>query len=133
LIADVTAENGLRNAIGEVARVYGRADIVLASAGINGVWGPIDELEPDEWDRRVNTHLRGAFLTLHFAVPHLERAGGGSEAPAEYPAGEIPLTGDKSGKAEDATELALFLASDRARHITGSPVWIDGAQSLLVG
>jgi NAD(P)-dependent dehydrogenase (short-subunit alcohol dehydrogenase family) len=29
-------------------------------------------------------------------------------------------------------ELVLFLASDRARHITGTPVWIDGGQSLLV-
>jgi hypothetical protein len=25
------------------------------------------------------------------------------------------------------------LASERSRHITGTPVWIDGAESLLVG
>jgi hypothetical protein len=37
------------------------------------------------------------------------------------------LSGDEAGKP------VLFLASDPARHITGSPVWIDGAQSLLVG
>jgi enoyl-[acyl-carrier-protein] reductase (NADH) len=30
-------------------------------------------------------------------------------------------------------ELVLFLVSERARDITGSPVWIDGGQSLLVG
>jgi hypothetical protein len=29
-------------------------------------------------------------------------------------------------------ELVLFLASDRSRHISGTPVWIDGAQSLLI-
>jgi hypothetical protein len=29
--------------------------------------------------------------------------------------------------------LMLFLASDAARHITGTEVWIDGAQSLLRG
>jgi NAD(P)-dependent dehydrogenase (short-subunit alcohol dehydrogenase family) len=29
--------------------------------------------------------------------------------------------------------LALFLASDEADHISGTPVWIDGAQSLLKG
>ena len=28
--------------------------------------------------------------------------------------------------------LSGFLASDRSRHISGSPVWIDGAQSLLM-
>jgi NAD(P)-dependent dehydrogenase (short-subunit alcohol dehydrogenase family) len=43
---------------------------------------------------------------------------------------EIPLW-NRPGSAEDVAELALFLASDAARHITGTPVWIDGAQSLL--
>jgi NAD(P)-dependent dehydrogenase (short-subunit alcohol dehydrogenase family) len=56
-----------------------------------------------------------------------------AKVPAEYPAGKIPLTGDNPGTAEDVAELVLFLLSDRAKHITGSPVWIDGAQSLLVG
>jgi len=40
----------------------------------NGVWAPIDEQEPAEWERTINTNLRGAFLTPHFAVPHLTRA-----------------------------------------------------------
>lgn len=52
--------------------------------------------------------------------------------PAEYPAGRVPLTGGKPGKAEDVAELVAFLSSDAARHITGTPVWIDGAESLLV-
>jgi NAD(P)-dependent dehydrogenase (short-subunit alcohol dehydrogenase family) len=30
-------------------------------------------------------------------------------------------------------ELICFLASDAASHITGTEVWIDGAESLLVG
>ncbi|WP_127143386.1 SDR family oxidoreductase [Pelagibacterium montanilacus] len=52
--------------------------------------------------------------------------------PAEYPKGHIPLTGTKGGSAEEVADLAVFLFSDAARHITGTPVWIDGAQSLLV-
>jgi NAD(P)-dependent dehydrogenase (short-subunit alcohol dehydrogenase family) len=55
-----------------------------------------------------------------------------AEVPAEYPAGEIPLTGKRPGRAEDVAELVLFLSSDRSRHISGSPVWTDGAQSLLM-
>ncbi len=55
-----------------------------------------------------------------------------AEVPAEYPAGEIPLTCERTGRAEDVAELVLFLVSERSRHISGSPVWIDGAQSLLV-
>lgn len=52
--------------------------------------------------------------------------------PAEYPEGTIPLTDDRAGTAEDVAELVVFLASQRSRHITGTPVWIDGGQSLMI-
>lgn len=53
--------------------------------------------------------------------------------PVEYPEGEIPLTDGKPGTAEQVAELVLFLASDASNHISGTPIWIDGAQSLLQG
>ena len=43
---------------------------------------------------------------------------------------QIPLS-NKPGSSEQVAQLALFLASDMSSHITGTPVWIDGAQSLL--
>ena len=51
--------------------------------------------------------------------------------PVIFPEGDIPLTGGKSGEAEDVADAVLFLASDASRHITGTPIWIDGGQSLL--
>ncbi|MDP0501777.1 MAG: SDR family NAD(P)-dependent oxidoreductase [Verrucomicrobiota bacterium JB022] len=57
-----------------------------------------------------------------------------SEAePVVFPEGKIPLTDGKPGKAEDVAELVYFLASEHSRHITGTEVFIDGAQSLLQG
>jgi NAD(P)-dependent dehydrogenase (short-subunit alcohol dehydrogenase family) len=53
--------------------------------------------------------------------------------PVEFPEGKIPLTGGAMGKPIQVAHLAVFLASDLASHITGTPVWIDGAQSLLQG
>ncbi|TAE33887.1 MAG: SDR family oxidoreductase [Cytophagales bacterium] len=53
--------------------------------------------------------------------------------PAEFPEGTVPLTDGEPGKSEQVADLVLFLASDRASHITGTPVWIDGGESLLVG
>ncbi|WP_417581922.1 SDR family oxidoreductase [Pelagibacterium sp.] len=52
--------------------------------------------------------------------------------PAHYPDGDIPLTDGIPGKAEEVADLVYFLGSDASRHITGTPIWIDGAQSLLV-
>ncbi|UKJ77409.1 SDR family oxidoreductase [Azospirillum brasilense] len=203
LVADVADSEAVKRAVDRLVQEYGRLDIVFANAGINGVWAPIDELTPEEWDRTININLRGTYLTLHHAVPHLKKAGGGSvlvtasingtrvfsnagataysctkaaqvamvqmlalelakhrirvnaicpgmidtaiqdntqarntekaEEAAEYPDGEIPLTRGKPGSSADVAELALFLASDRSKHITGTPVWIDGAESLLIG
>jgi NAD(P)-dependent dehydrogenase (short-subunit alcohol dehydrogenase family) len=201
LVADVADEGQMKKAVADIVQAYGGLDIVFANAGINGVWAPIDELQPAEWDRTINTNLRGTYLTIHYAVPHLKKAGGfivitasingtrtftsagataysatkaaqvamaqmlavelakhkirvnvvcpgrigteimentdkrnteEAEVPAEFPEGRIPLTGKEPGTSEEVAELVLFLASERARHITGTPVWIDGAQSLLV-
>jgi NAD(P)-dependent dehydrogenase (short-subunit alcohol dehydrogenase family) len=201
LIADVAVEGQMRKAVADLVQAFGRLDIVFANAGINGVWAPIDELQPDEWDRTINTNLRGTYLTIHYAVPHLKKAGGAivitssingsrtftsagatahsatkaaqvamaqmlavelakhkirvnavcpgriateiaenttkreteeAQVPAEFPEGPIPLTGEEPGTSEEVAELVLFLVSDRSRHITGTPVWIDGGQSLLI-
>ncbi len=53
--------------------------------------------------------------------------------PVEYPKGSQPLTGGKPGTAEQVAQLVLFLASDASSHITGTEMWIDGAESLLKG
>src|SRR5690606_28991650 len=53
--------------------------------------------------------------------------------PVEFPEGKIPLTDGEPGKAEDVGDLVLFLSSDQSKHISGTEIWIDGAQSLLVG
>ncbi|MDP1730714.1 MAG: hypothetical protein Q8L54_05945 [Devosia sp.] len=52
--------------------------------------------------------------------------------PTEYPGGTVPLTDGRPDTAEEAAELLVFLASDRSRHITGTPIWIDRGPSILV-
>jgi len=52
--------------------------------------------------------------------------------PVRFPEGKIPLGGEP-GSSEQVARLVLFLASDASDHITGTEMWIDGAQSLLQG
>ena len=51
--------------------------------------------------------------------------------PVEFPEGSIPLTDGKPGSAEQVAQLVLFLACDASNHITGTEIWIDGAESLI--
>ena len=199
---DVSKYADMERVVGEVVEKWGRLDVVFANAGINGVWAPIDELAPEEWEKTIAINLNGTFFTIKAAVPHLKTQGGsvivtssvngtrmfsnsGASAyartkaaqlalaqmlavelaqhrirvnvicpgaieteieestehrdlekarePVEYPEGKIPLTDGRPGKAEQVARLVLFLASDDADHVTGTPVWIDGGQSLLQG
>jgi len=75
---DVSNPEQVRRAVDRTAETFGRLDIVFANAGINGVWTPIEELKPEEWDKTLDTNLKSTFLTVKYAIPHLRRAGGGS-------------------------------------------------------
>lgn len=201
VLADVSQADQVRQAVEQVVERWGRLDIVFANAGVNGVWAPIEELEPDEWDRTLNINLKGTYLTVKYAAPYLKRQGGsvivtasvngtrifsntGATAyscskagqvaftkmlalelaehkvrvnvicpgaieteidenteqrdlehvriPVEFPKGSQPLAG-KPGTSDQVAQLVLFLASDASNHITGTPIWIDGAESLLRG
>ena len=200
--ADVARPEAVERAVGRVGEAWGRLDIVVANAGVNGVWAPIEELNPEEWDETIGINLTGSFLTLKYAVPLLKRRGGsvifvasvngtrifsntGATAyscskagqvalakmtalelaphkvrvnvicpgaiespihdktvrrnvekvqiPAEFPEGAMPLTGGKMGSPDQVARLVLFLASDASDLITGTEIWIDGAESLLRG
>lgn len=47
-----------------------------------------------------------------------------------YPGNVIPLTNDQPALPSQVAELALFLASEAASHITGAEITIDGGESL---
>lgn len=104
---DVTDPGSVRAAIDGTATRHGRLDVVCANAGINGVWAPIDELQPDEWRRTLDINLTGTYLTVHFAVPHLRRAGGGS----------IIITSSVNGTRSFATAGAAAYSSSKAGQV----------------
>ncbi|MFB2921751.1 MULTISPECIES: SDR family oxidoreductase [Aerosakkonema] len=76
LLADISQPDEMQKAIKKIADKWGRIDIVFANAGINGVWAPLEELTPEEWDKTLNVNLKGTFLTVKYAVPYLKKQGG---------------------------------------------------------
>jgi NAD(P)-dependent dehydrogenase (short-subunit alcohol dehydrogenase family) len=199
--ADVTNSEEVVAGVRKVLERWRRIDGLVANAGINGTWAPIESLSPEQWRKTIDVNLTGTYLAIHHSVPHL-KANGGSivimssingtrtfsnegasayaaskagqyalakmlalelaqskvrvnvicpgaieseihdktqrddlkeiETPSEFPEGTIPLTGGKMGSPEQVANLTAFLLSDLSSHITGTPVWIDGGQSLLI-
>jgi NAD(P)-dependent dehydrogenase (short-subunit alcohol dehydrogenase family) len=74
--ADISQPEQMQAVIKRIGAEWGRLDIVFANAGINGVWAPLDELEPEEWDKTLDVNLKGTFLTVKYALPYLKKQGG---------------------------------------------------------
>ncbi len=196
LQADVGDSLAMKMAFDELISRWGRLDTVIANAGINGVWAPLDDLSVEEWEKTFHVNVQGTFLTLRYSIPHLRQNGGsivivasvngsrtfGNPGASAYAASkaaqvalakmaarelaihrirvnvvcpgsiethieastqrrgletlgkggphEIPLTSGRPGKPHQVAELICFLTSDRAAHITGTEVFIDGGESL---
>jgi NAD(P)-dependent dehydrogenase (short-subunit alcohol dehydrogenase family) len=76
ITADISKPDEMRRTYEQVIDQWGRVDIVFANAGINGVWAPLEELTPEDWDRTLDINLKGTFLTVKYAVPYLKKQGG---------------------------------------------------------
>ncbi|RIK39321.1 MAG: 3-oxoacyl-[acyl-carrier-protein] reductase [Chloroflexi bacterium] len=76
IVADVSQPDQMEAAVQRIVDTWGRLDIVVANAGINGVWASLEELTPEDWDKTLGINLKGTFLTVKYAVPHLKQQGG---------------------------------------------------------
>lgn len=74
--ADISQPEQMQQAMHTIADNFGRIDVVFANAGINGVWASLEDLSPEEWDKTLNTNLKGTFLTVKYALPYLKQRGG---------------------------------------------------------
>ncbi len=74
---DVTSDRDCRLMIDTAIQRFGVLDILINNAGIAGK-GAVTEVTEETWDRVMAVNLKSIFLASRHAVPHMERAGGGS-------------------------------------------------------
>ena len=76
--ADVTQANETEHYVAEAIRTFGRIDIMLANAGLEGVVAPIEDYPEDVYDQVMAVNVKGVWLGLKYAMPAMAASGGGS-------------------------------------------------------
>ncbi|MFC4259068.1 SDR family oxidoreductase [Marinobacter lacisalsi] len=127
---DVSRESDVVAAVAEAVEWGKRLDAMVSNAGLaDPDTGPIEELELEQWQRRIDVNLTGAFLMAKHTVPHLRQSRGSivnmasTRALQSEPDSEA-YAASKGGLIALTHALAVSLGPDvRANSI--SPGWID--------
>ena len=132
LVADVSRASELERGIQTIQDAWGRLDIVVANAGINGLWAPVENISEADWDQVFDVNLKGTFLTVKHTVPLLKQNGGaivivssvnGTRIFSNTGASAYATT--KAGQLAFGRMMALELAKHRIRVNTICPGSIE--------
>jgi NAD(P)-dependent dehydrogenase (short-subunit alcohol dehydrogenase family) len=77
LDADVTDAAAARAGVAHVLDAWGRIDVVMTAAGIS-VGGTVATIEEALWDRVFAVNVKGTYLWLRAALPHMIERGSGA-------------------------------------------------------
>ena len=107
-VTDVSVEDDVAAMTELALDAFGRLDIVFNNAGIGGAFGPITELEVDDWDTTFHVLVRSVFLgTKHAAKVLIEQGQGGSIINTASIAG---MGGGAGPQAYSAAKAAVVLS-----------------------
>jgi NAD(P)-dependent dehydrogenase (short-subunit alcohol dehydrogenase family) len=119
---DVAVEDDIASLVSLALDAFGGLDVVFSNAGIGGAFGPITEIEVDDWDATFAVLVRSVFLGTKYAARVMMEAGhGGSIINTASVAGMVGGSGPQAYSAAKAAVInltvttALELAPHRIR------------------
>ena len=66
---DVTDAASIEHAAAKAVEVLGPVDLLVNNAGVPGPFGPIWQVDPDDWWRAQAIHIRAPMLFMHHVLP----------------------------------------------------------------
>ncbi len=101
--ADVSKANEVKAYTDKAVALFGQLDIVFLNAGTEGVVKPLTEYSEEEFDLVLNVNVKGVWLGMKYAFPHMENKGG-----------SIIITSSVAG----VTGTAKMIAYTTSKHAT---------------
>ena len=78
IACDVADEASCRRSVEDAVARFGALHVLVNGAAVLDPDATVVDCDPATWNRVLAVNLSGAFLMSRFAIPHIERAGGGS-------------------------------------------------------
>ena len=113
LTCDITDPEQVREAFAAVEERFGRLDVLINNAGINAE-GPLESVDPAQWDRVFAVNVRGVLSTCQAAIPLMKRQRSGRIINAASFAAIIPSVDAAAYGASKAAvvQMTRVLASE---------------------
>ncbi len=105
LRADVSNPADAEKMVEETVKRFGKLNVLYNNAGIEGEANLTARFSVEGFDRVIGINLRGVFLGMKYAIPHMINAGGGSIINTSSSAG---LVGTKGGCAYAAAKHGVI-------------------------
>ena len=110
--ADIADINSAAEVLAAIKAAHGRLDVLFVNAGI-GVFVPVPEVTPAQWDEIHNVNLRGCFFAVQKALPLMGKGGAivltGSVGSVSAVPGNVVYAASKAGLRAVARTLAVEL------------------------
>ena len=102
--ADVSSAADTERFVKGTAARFGRIDIAVLNVGVAGELKSIVDLDVESFDKVMAINVRGTWLGLHYLIPELKKAGGGS----------IVITASTAGFRSGAPNRSPYVTSKHA-------------------
>jgi NAD(P)-dependent dehydrogenase (short-subunit alcohol dehydrogenase family) len=78
ITADVTRPEDVAALVAGTAAAYGSLDVAVNNAGTVTAFGPVGDIDEDQWSALVAVNLTGTLLSMKHEIAYMRRHGGGA-------------------------------------------------------
>lgn len=76
-ICDISSRSDIERMVPDAARRLGGIDVLVNNAGIPGPTSPVEDFDPEAWDKVMLINLTGTFNVTRMAIPFLRQSAAG--------------------------------------------------------
>ncbi|WP_058910062.1 SDR family oxidoreductase [Entomohabitans teleogrylli] len=119
LTTDITNLNEVKNAVQTTVSAFGRLDVFINNAGFMAI-APLNMVKTDEWDRMIDTNIKGVLYGIAATLPIFEKQKSGHFINVASVAGIKVLS--PGGAVYSATKFAVRALTEGLRYELGKDI-----------